>query len=363
VTPAVAHVVTVGMDPAADPEGAAVAAALGAAGVLVLSRALVEDDEGALAHALGPDDALTVILAGAGGSAGDVVRRVLARAAGARLVLNERMLAALEERYRRVDRPLPRRAERLALLPQGATVWVPAPGEPAWALESGARAFVVLPGDGGADAALTEHLVPFARARVAGRGALLTRTLRTAGAGAAEVLLRAFPHVRRAGALVVAGRGNNGGDGFVMARRLSRNIKEIEGVEVPVGALDVTLYRDDLGKVGVQPVVRKTEIPFTVDQKKVVLVDDVLYTGRTIRAAMDSLMDLGRPRLIQLAVLVDRGHRELPVRADYVGKNVPTSQQEQVQVLLEEEDGVDRVVILEPEPSASARRAAEGQER
>lgn len=151
--------------------------------------------------------------------------------------------------------------------------------------------------------------------------------------------------------------------GIELARRLSRNIKEIEGVEVPVGALDVTLYRDDLGKVGVQPVVRKTEIPFTVDQKKVVLVDDVLYTGRTIRAAMDSLMDLGRPRLIQLAVLVDRGHRELPVRADYVGKNVPTSQQEQVQVLLEEDDGVDRVVILEPEPSASARRAAEGQER
>ena len=149
--------------------------------------------------------------------------------------------------------------------------------------------------------------------------------------------------------------------GIELARRLSRNIKEIEGVEVPVGALDVTLYRDDLGKVGVQPVVRKTEIPFTVDQKKVVLVDDVLYTGRTIRAAMDSLMDLGRPRLIQLAVLVDRGHRELPVRADYVGKNVPTSQQEQVQVLLEEEDGVDRVVILEPEPSASGRRM-EGRE-
>jgi len=151
--------------------------------------------------------------------------------------------------------------------------------------------------------------------------------------------------------------------GIELARRLSRKIKEIERVEVPVGALDVTLYRDDLGKVGVQPVVRKTEIPFTVDGRKVILVDDVLYTGRTIRAAMDSLMDLGRPRLIQLAVLVDRGHRELPVRADYVGKNVPTSQQEQVQVLLEEEDGVDRVVILEPEPSAAARRPAEGRER
>jgi pyrimidine operon attenuation protein/uracil phosphoribosyltransferase len=151
--------------------------------------------------------------------------------------------------------------------------------------------------------------------------------------------------------------------GIELARRLSRKIKEIEGVEVPVGALDVTLYRDDLGRVGVQPVVRKTEIPFTVDEKKVVLVDDVLYTGRTTRAAMDSLMDLGRPRLIQLAVLVDRGHRELPIRADYVGKNVPTSQQEQVQVLLEEEDGVDRVVILEPELSASARRAPEDRGR
>jgi pyrimidine operon attenuation protein/uracil phosphoribosyltransferase len=151
--------------------------------------------------------------------------------------------------------------------------------------------------------------------------------------------------------------------GIELARRLSKKIKEIERVEVPVGALDVTLYRDDLGKVGVQPVVRKTEIPFTVDGRKVILVDDVLYTGRTIRAALDSLMDLGRPRLIQLAVLVDRGHRELPVRADYVGKNVPTSQQEQVQVLLEEEDGVDRVVILEPEPSAAARRPAEGRER
>jgi len=151
--------------------------------------------------------------------------------------------------------------------------------------------------------------------------------------------------------------------GIELARRLSKKIKEIERVEVPVGALDVTLYRDDLGKVGVQPVVRKTEIPFTVDGRKVILVDDVLYTGRTIRAAMDSLMDLGRPRLIQLAVLVDRGHRELPVRADYVGKNVPTSQQEQVQVLLEEEDGVDRVVILEPEPSAAARREAEERRR
>lgn len=135
--------------------------------------------------------------------------------------------------------------------------------------------------------------------------------------------------------------------GVDIARRLAQRLKEIEGIDIPVGALDVTLYRDDLGKVGPHPKVRKTEIPFSIDNKKVILVDDVLYTGRTIRAAMDSLMDLGRPRLIQLAVLVDRGHRELPIRADYVGKNVPTAKTEQVQVMLQEEDGVDRVVILE----------------
>jgi len=135
--------------------------------------------------------------------------------------------------------------------------------------------------------------------------------------------------------------------GVDIARRLAQRLKEIEEIDVSVGALDVTLYRDDLGKVGPQPKVRKTEIPFPIDNKKVILVDDVLYTGRTIRAAMDSLMDLGRPRLIQLAVLVDRGHRELPIRADYVGKNVPTAKTERVQVMLQEEDGVDRVVILE----------------
>ena len=132
-----------------------------------------------------------------------------------------------------------------------------------------------------------------------------------------------------------------------VARRLSQRLKEIDGVDVPVGALDITLYRDDLGKGGPQPAVRRTEIPFSIENKKVILVDDVLYTGRTIRAAMDGLMDLGRPRTIQLAVLVDRGHRELPIRADYVGKNVPTAKTEQVQVMLQEEDGTDRVVILE----------------
>lgn len=144
--------------------------------------------------------------------------------------------------------------------------------------------------------------------------------------------------------LVLVGLRSRGVD---LARRLSQRLKEIDGVEVPVGALDITLYRDDLGKGGPQPAVRRTEIPFSIENKKVILVDDVLYTGRTIRAAMDGLMDLGRPRTIQLAVLVDRGHRELPIRADYVGKNVPTAKTEQVQVMLQEEDGVERVVILE----------------
>jgi len=136
--------------------------------------------------------------------------------------------------------------------------------------------------------------------------------------------------------------------GVDLARRMALKLEEIEGAKVPVGALDITLYRDDLGRAVTQPIVRRTEIPFSVNDKKVVLVDDVLYTGRSCRAAMDALMDLGRPCLIQLAVLVDRGHRELPIRADYVGKNVPTSQQEQVQVLLTEEDGLDKVVIFEP---------------
>jgi len=144
--------------------------------------------------------------------------------------------------------------------------------------------------------------------------------------------------------LVLIGLRSRGVD---LARRLSQRLKEIDGVDVPVGALDITLYRDDLGKGGPQPSVRRTEIPFSIENKKVILVDDVLYTGRTVRAAMDGLMDLGRPRAIQLAVLVDRGHRELPIRADYVGKNVPTAKTEQVQVMLQEEDGADRVVILD----------------
>jgi pyrimidine operon attenuation protein/uracil phosphoribosyltransferase len=133
--------------------------------------------------------------------------------------------------------------------------------------------------------------------------------------------------------------------GVELAQRIAARLAEIEGATVPVGALDITLYRDDFGKAATQPLLRRTEIPFSIDGKKVVLVDDVLFTGRTTRAALDGLMDLGRPRLVQLAVLVDRGHRELPIRADYVGKNLPTSRSERVQVRLAEHDGFDEVRI------------------
>ena len=135
--------------------------------------------------------------------------------------------------------------------------------------------------------------------------------------------------------------------GVPLASRLSEKIKEIEGTSIPLGILDITLYRDDLSQLDYHPQVRKTEVPFSITDKKVVLVDDVLYTGRTVRAAMDALMDLGRPQLIQLAVLIDRGHRELPIRADFVGKNVPTSRKEQINVSLLEIDGEDKVTIVE----------------
>ncbi|MGE5552716.1 MAG: bifunctional pyr operon transcriptional regulator/uracil phosphoribosyltransferase PyrR [Betaproteobacteria bacterium] len=136
--------------------------------------------------------------------------------------------------------------------------------------------------------------------------------------------------------------------GVPLAQRLARLVGEIEGREIPCGILDITLYRDDLTTIASQPVVQKTEVPFPIAGRTVVLVDDVIYTGRTARAALDALMDLGRPRAIQLAVLVDRGHRELPIRPDFVGKNVPTSTREVVAVLLWESDGgVDRVVIRE----------------
>jgi pyrimidine operon attenuation protein/uracil phosphoribosyltransferase len=133
--------------------------------------------------------------------------------------------------------------------------------------------------------------------------------------------------------------------GVPLARRIAVSILENEGAEVPVGALDITFYRDDLSLVAQQPVVKGTELPSGIDGRTVVLVDDVLYTGRTIRAAMDALVDFGRPQAIRLAVLVDRGHRELPIRADHVGKNVPTSREELVRVHLEETDGEDGVEI------------------
>jgi len=137
--------------------------------------------------------------------------------------------------------------------------------------------------------------------------------------------------------------------GVPLAKRLAHVLNEITGCRVPTGALDITLYRDDLMRfqVGPQPVLRRTEIPFSIDDRRILLVDDVLHTGRTIRAALDALIDFGRPLSIQLVVLVDRGHRELPIKADYVGKNLPTAPGQSVQVRLEELDGVDEVVLTE----------------
>ncbi len=134
--------------------------------------------------------------------------------------------------------------------------------------------------------------------------------------------------------------------GVPLAKRLVANMGDFEGAEIPVGALDITLYRDDRSSLGPQPAVQRTDIPVDIDGKSIVLVDDVLYTGRSARAAMDALIDLGRPRSIQLAVLVDRGHRELPIRADYVGKNMPSSRHEEIKVRLVETDGIDEVAIV-----------------
>src|SRR5437879_6163737 len=235
-----AHIVTVGAMPSPGADGAAVAAALGAAGVAVVSRVFVEDDEGALERALGSDEALTVVLAGGGGSAGDIVRRVLARVTGARLVLNERVLAALEERYRRLDRPLPRRAERLALLPQGATVWITADGEAGWALESGQRAFAVLARDASLQAMMEQHLTPFARAWAGVRGAAVVRTLRTAGLSPADVEDRLADWLGRDGEVTVS---TIPADGEVWVRLRARASTPAEAArsltkaETPTGAL------------------------------------------------------------------------------------------------------------------------------
>ena len=137
--------------------------------------------------------------------------------------------------------------------------------------------------------------------------------------------------------------------GDVLARRMIESIQAIEGEDVPLGILDITLYRDDFRRLTERPVIQETDITFDITDRIVVLVDDVLYTGRTIRAALDAIIDLGRPAQIQLAVLVDRGHRELPIKADYVGKNVPTAAGEEVQVKLKEMDGEDRVLLVEPD--------------
>jgi len=135
--------------------------------------------------------------------------------------------------------------------------------------------------------------------------------------------------------------------GVPLAKRLAASIESFAGVKVPVGALDISPYRDDLSSLDPQPVVKKTDIPKDIDGQAVVLVDDVLFTGRSARAAMDALIDRGRPQLIQLAVLIDRGHREMPIRADYVGKNIPSSRHEDIQVRLKETDGVDKVAITD----------------
>jgi pyrimidine operon attenuation protein/uracil phosphoribosyltransferase len=133
--------------------------------------------------------------------------------------------------------------------------------------------------------------------------------------------------------------------GVILAQRLQENIKSISKHTVPMGILDINLYRDDLTKVSEQPVIRKTEISFDLDNMIIVLVDDVLYTGRTVRSALDALVDFGRPKRIELAVLIDRGHRELPIRADFVGKNIPTREDEVVHVHLNESDKIEEVVV------------------
>ncbi len=141
--------------------------------------------------------------------------------------------------------------------------------------------------------------------------------------------------------------------GVPLAKRLAANIEKFENMDVPVGALDFSLYRDDISPLDKQPVVQHTDIPDNVDGKSIVLVDDVLYTGRSTRAAMDALIDFGRPRQIQLAVLIDRGHREMPIRPDYIGKNIPSARHEEIQVHLMETDGVDEVAIVSHESDAS----------
>ncbi|SDI66982.1 bifunctional pyr operon transcriptional regulator/uracil phosphoribosyltransferase PyrR [Natribacillus halophilus] len=137
--------------------------------------------------------------------------------------------------------------------------------------------------------------------------------------------------------------------GYPLAKRLADNLKHIEDIDLPVGSVDITLYRDDLEKKQADPEIHELDLPVSIEGRKIILVDDVLYTGRTVRAAMDALMDKGRPSQIQLAVLIDRGHRELPIRPDYIGKNVPTSRSEVIRVLFANSDNVDKVSIIQTE--------------
>jgi len=148
--------------------------------------------------------------------------------------------------------------------------------------------------------------------------------------------------------------------GVPLAKRLVARMEDLDGLKIPVGALDISLYRDDLSSLNPQPTVQRTDIPVNIDGKSIVLVDDVLYTGRSIRAAMDALIDLGRPQSIQLAVLIDRGHRELPIRADYVGKNIPSARHEEIKVQLVETDGIDGVVIVQNSQDIASRGRTEG---
>jgi pyrimidine operon attenuation protein / uracil phosphoribosyltransferase len=176
------------------------------------------------------------------------------------------------------------------------------------------------------------------------------RMARTLARIAHEILER-HPDVKGLALVGVRSRG------VPLARRLARRLEEAAGNTPPVGALDITLYRDDFTTLAAQPITRGTDIPFSIDARTVVLVDDVLFTGRTVRAALDQLIDFGRPARIELAVLVDRGHRELPIRADYAGKTMTTAREEVVQVLLEEEDGRDAVLLLERGKAPAAARA------
>jgi len=147
--------------------------------------------------------------------------------------------------------------------------------------------------------------------------------------------------------------------GVPLAKRLADKMEDLENLKIPVGALDISLYRDDLSSLNPQPTVRYTDVPVSINSESVILVDDVLYTGRSIRAAMDALIDLGRPQSIQLAVLIDRGHRELPIRADYVGKNIPSARHEEIKVQLVETDGIDEVVIVKNNQDMACQRQNE----